>query len=544
MSTLTYILGWPLLAAVVLAFVPRNYRFVMRLIALGATGISALLAIKMFVMFPNAIPNADGYRFVQQIPWVESLGISYFVGVDGINVGLVLMGAIVAFAAACCSWEIKTREKEFYILLLVMSGGILAAFASLDLFFFYFFHELALVPTFIMIGVWGRGERKTFATFQITLYLSVGALIALAGLILLYVQSGANTFSIPALTQHIAQNPLPIAGQKLIFPLLLFGFGILVSLWPFHSWAPLGYGSAPSATAMLHAGVLKKFGLYGLIRVALPMMPEAAQSWMQILAWLCLGNIIWCGFTAMRQRDLNMLVGNSSVAHMGFIFLGIASLNLIGVTGAVLVMIAHGFLAALTFGLTGYLYNQTGTLETKELGGLLRKLPFIGAAMIMAMMAGCGLPGFANFAGEVSVFFGAWSNPSLHVVMVFAVWGALVIGAVYMLRAVRAVLHGPVEDKWSGVEDATNHWRKVPFALLLVALLTFGFVPRLLSDKISPDADKIVKLATAGSPATSTVQPVAALTPAAQEAAQPAPAAEPQSTVQQTNETSTPATGQ
>ena len=496
MSTLTYILGWPLLAAVVLAFVPRNYRFVMRLVALGATAISALLAIKMFLVFPSAEVNADGYRFVQQIPWVESLGISYFVGVDGINVGLVLMGAIVAFAAACCSWEIKEREKEFYILLLVMSGGILAAFASLDLFFFYFFHELALVPTFIMIGVWGRGEQKNFATFQITLYLSVGALIALAGLILLYLQvpEAHRTFSIPALITFFRDNPMASSAQKLIFPLLLFGFGILVSLWPFHSWAPLGYGSAPSATAMLHAGVLKKFGLYGLIRVAVPLMPEAAQSWMQILAWLCLGNIIWCGFTAMRQRDLNLLIGNSSVAHMGFIFLGIASLNLIGVTGAVLVMIAHGFLAALTFGLTGFLYNQTGTLEMKELGGLLRKLPFIGAALIMAMMAGCGLPGFANFAGEVSVFFGAWSQPTLRVVTVLAVWGALIIGAVYMLRAVRAVLHGPVADKWADVADATNPWRKLPFALLLVALLIFGFVPRLLTDKITPDVEKIVKM--------------------------------------------------
>jgi NADH-quinone oxidoreductase subunit M len=495
MSILTLILGLPLVAAVGLAFVPRDYRFVMRLVALGATAVSALLAILLFVQYPGAEANADGYRFVQQIPWVESLGISYFVGVDGINLGLVLMGAIVAFAAACCSWNINSREKEFYILLLVMTGGILGAFASLDLFFFYFFHELALIPTFIMIGVWGHGDRKNFATFQITLYLSIGALIALAGLILLYVQSGANTFSIPALTQHIAQNPLSLGAQNLVFPLLLFGIGILVSLWPFHSWAPLGYGSAPAATAMLHAGVLKKFGLYGLIRVALPLMPDAAQSWMQTLAWLCLGNILWCGFAAMRQRDLNMLIGNSSVAHMGFIFLGIASLNLIGLTGAVLVMIAHGFLAALTFGLSGYLREQTGTLEMSELGGLLRKLPFVGTALIMAAMAGCGLPGFANFAGEVSVFFGAWSQPTLRVVMVFAVWGALVIGAVYMLRALRAVLHGPVADKWNGVTDAANPWRKLPFALLLMALLVFGFVPSLLTDKITPDAEKIVKLA-------------------------------------------------
>jgi NADH-quinone oxidoreductase subunit M len=219
------------------------------------------------------------------------------------------------------SWrEIETHDKEFYILLLVMTGGILGAFASLDLFYFYFFHELALIPTFIMIGVWGRGERRKEAAYQITLYLSIGAFIALVGLIALYLQSGAQTFDIPTLTEHIRSNPLSTNAQHFIFPLLLFGFGILVSLWPFHTWAPLGYGSAPAPTAMLHAGVLKKFGLYGLIRIALPLMPEASRSWMQILAWLCVGNLVYCGWVAMRQKNFNWLIGYSSVAHMGFVF--------------------------------------------------------------------------------------------------------------------------------------------------------------------------------------------------------------------------------
>ena len=328
--------------------------------AILATFVSALLALKLFLQFKTGM---TGYQFEQQVPWVNTLGISYHVGVDGINVGLILMGAIVAFAAACVSWEIKEREKEFYILLLVMAGGILGAFASLDLFFFYFFHELALVPTFIMIGVWGRGEQKNYATFQITLYLSVGALVALVGLIALYLQAGAGTFDIPELAKRLRDKPLSLGAQNFIFPLLLFGFGILVSLWPFHTWAPLGYSSAPTATAMLHAGVLKKFGLYGLIRIALPLLPDAARDWMQLLAWLCLGNLVYCGWVAMRQKDFNRLIGYSSVAHMGFVFLGIATLNLIGVSGAVLVMIAHGFLAALTFGLSGYLYQQTGTLR-------------------------------------------------------------------------------------------------------------------------------------------------------------------------------------
>src|SRR5712691_2975873 len=308
MSILTLIICCPLLAAMVLAFVPRSFRMIMRAAALAATLLSALLALTLFLQFKA---GADGCQFQQQISWVQSLGISYHVGVDGINVGLVLMAAIVAFAAACVSWEIKEREKEFYILLLVMAGGILGAFASLDLFMFYFFHELALVPTFIMIGVWGRVEQKNYATFQITLYLSVGALIALLGLIALYLQSGANTFDIPELTAHLRQNPLSANAQHFIFPLLLFGFGILVSLWPFHTWAPLGYGSAPSPTAMLHAGVLKKFGLYGLIRIALPLLPDAAQSWMPVLAWFCLGNLVYCGWVTMKQKDFNWLIGYS-----------------------------------------------------------------------------------------------------------------------------------------------------------------------------------------------------------------------------------------
>ncbi len=487
---LTFILACPLAAALALAFVPRNYRVVMRAVAIAATLVSALLAIAMFVQFNSALPGSSGFRFEHQVSWVESLGISYHVGVDGINVGLVLMGAIVAFAAACVSWEIKEREKEYYILLLVMAGGVLGAFASLDLFVFYFFHELALVPTFIMIGLWGRGPQKNYATFQITLYLSLGALIALIGLIALYVQSGANTFDLPKLTDHLRQNPLSSSAQGFIFPLLLFGFGILVSLWPFHTWAPLGYGSAPSATAMLHAGVLKKFGLYGLIRIALPMMPEAAQRWMPVVAWLCLGNLLYCGWVAMRQKDFNRLVGYSSVAHMGFVFLGLATLNLIGVTGAVLVMVAHGFLAALAFGLNGYVYQQTGTLELDQLGGLLRRLPFIGGAIMMAAFAGCGLPGFANFAGEITVFFGAWTV--FRVVTVLACWGALIIGGVYMLRAVRAMLQGPLPEKWANVVDAVNPWRRAPFVLLLAALLTFGFFPRLLTDKITPSVADVV----------------------------------------------------
>ncbi len=504
MSPLTWIFILPLLAAVLIVLIPRNFRFVIRCVALAATLASLAVAIATFVIFASFHTGGRAFAFEQMSRWAPSLGISYHVGADGLNIGLILMGATVAFAAVCVSHSIKTREKEFYILLLTMAGGILGAFASLDLFFFYFLHELALVPTFIMIGVWGKGDRKNYATYQITLYLSLGALLALLGLIGVYLQlpAGQRTFDIPQIIEFFRTHRMSQPAQRILFPLLLFGFGILVSLWPFHTWAPLGYGSAPTGTAMLHAGVLKKFGLYGLIRIALPVMPDEAQRWAVALMVLSLGNIVYAGLVAMRQRNLNMLIGNSSVAHMGFAFLGIASLSLVGITGAAVVMVAHGFLAALTFAISGYLHEQTGTLDMDKMGGLLRRLPFIGTVGVMAMLAGCGLPGFAGFPGEVLSLFGSWGRSEFMTGI--AAWGALVIGGVYMMRAIRSIFHG--EKEWPQVVDAS--WlRKLPFALLLTGLLVFGCFPRLLTDSISASAEPLVSMA-AGSMHAAKVKPL------------------------------------
>jgi len=496
MSPLTLILALPLLTALALAVVPGKHRQVFRIGAQIATAISLVLAIYVFVNFEDAqmehynhasesstwaLETAHGYAFVQQANWIPALNISYHVGVDGIGVVMVLMAALVAFAATCCAREIQTREKEFYILLLLMTGGILGAFMSLDIFLMYFLHELALVPTFIMIGVWGRGENRDYAAYKITLYLSLGALLTLAGIILLYLEFG-NTFNLLRMMDHISDVGIPIGNEQVIFGLLMFGLGILVGLWPFHTWAPMGYAAAPTATAMMHAGVIKKFGLFMLLRVAMPLLPEGRDFWMPILAWLCLGNILYCGLVALRQKDLNLLIGNSSVAHMGFIFLGLASATFIGISGAVLVMVAHGLLAALVFGLSGHLFQQARTLDMEKLNGLLHGLPVWGTLMIMALMAGCGLPGFANFAGELTVFVGAWKT--YPVITGIAVWSALVIGAVYMLRAIRTLLHGKRGDKTPEIEDLT--WiQRTPYILLVIALLQFGFFPRLLTDKIN-----------------------------------------------------------
>jgi NADH-quinone oxidoreductase subunit M len=503
LSPLTFIFGLPLLAALVMALIPGNFRFVIRCLALLATFSSMVIALVMFYSFDNIELFRHGFQFAEIHEWSPKIGLSYHVGVDGINLGLIVMGAIVAFAATCVARRIEKREKEFYILLMLMAGGILGAFASLDLVCFYFFHELALVPTFIMIGLWGRGENKNFAAYQITLYLSLGALLVLIGLLALYLQlpPGQRTFDIVKITSYFQSRPIGVTAERWIFPLLLFGFGILVSLWPFHTWAPPGYGAAPAPTAMLHAGVVKKFGLYGLIRIALPLMPYEAAKWLQILVFLCLGNIIYCGLVAMRQRNLNLLIGNSSVAHMGFAFLGLASLSTIGISGTVLIMVAHGFLAALTFALSGYLDEELNTLEIHQMGGLLRHLPFIGTVMIMAMLAGCGLPGFANFPGEMMVLFGSWGSPPPAppspippVVVVVAIWGALVIGGVYMLRAIRNIWHG--EKSWPGISDPANGWRRLPYGLLLACLIVLGCYPRLLTDSIKISAAPVARMAT------------------------------------------------
>ena len=495
MSPLTLIFLVPLLTALVLALIPRNFRFGIRLLALLAALVSMLVAVTAFCAF-NGQPSQEGFRFVEQHAWAPQAGISYHVGADGLNLGLILMGAVVLFAAVCVSWRIHTREKEYYILLLLMGGGILGAFASLDLFFFYILHELALVPAFILIGVWGQGKDKNYAAYQITLYLSLGALLVLAGLLAVYLQLPApsRTFDIVQLTHWFKAHPMQAAAEHWIFPLLLIGFGILVSLYPFHTWAPLGYGSAPTGAAMIHAGVLKKFGLYGLLRVALPLMPDEAQHWAYVIAALGLGNVIWCGAVAMRQRDLNMLIGNSSVAHVGFAFLGIASMSLIGFTGAVVVMVAHGFLAALTFALSGYLRDELKTLDMDQMGGLLQRLPFIGTVMIMAMLAGCGLPGFAGFFGETLVFFGTWGRS--EVVAILAIWGALIIAAVYMLRAIRSIWLG--DKQWPAIaEFAGSRFEralcKLPYGVLLAGLILFGCFPRLLTDNIATSLTPVAR---------------------------------------------------
>jgi len=399
---------------------------------------------------------------------------------------------IVTPAAVWFAGPIDKYENAFYACLLFISGGAIGAFASLDLFFFYAFHELALIPTFLLIGMWGTGNRVA-AAWKITIYLAIGSFVLLLGLILLYqsVPAPLRSFDIRALTVAASLGQIAADAQHHIYLLLLIGFGILVSLFPFHTWAPEAYASAPAPAAMLHAGVLKKFGLYGLLRLAIPLLPEGARHWTTLLVVLLLGNIIYVGLVTIAQKRLDWMLGYSSVMHMGYIFLGIASAGILGVTGAAVLMFAHGVSIALLFALAGELRQRTGTLVFDELGGLARVMPFAGLAFGLGAFAAIGLPGFTNFAGEIMIFFGAfkngWTMNGFHIFQiatVLALWG-VVISTVYMLRAYRKTFMGTISDQWKAVTDLRPVLR-VPVALLVGALLYFGFFPQALVQIVTP----------------------------------------------------------
>jgi NADH-quinone oxidoreductase subunit M len=430
------------------------------------------------------------FNFVSSFPVVPDWHLSFTVGLDGLSLITLLLATIVTSAAIWFTDRVEKYESAFYACLLFISGGAIGAFASLDLFFFYAFHELALIPTFLLIGVWGVGNRSA-AAWKITIYLALGSFVLLLGLILLYqsIPAGARTFDIRGLKTVAAQ--IPPDAQRNIYLLLLIGFGVLVSLFPFHTWAPEAYAAAPAPAAMLHAGVLKKFGLYGLLRLAVPLVPAGVQYWMGLLVVLLLGNIIYIGLVTIAQKRLDWMLGYSSVMHMGYIFLGFASANVLGTTGAAILMFAHGVSIALLFAIAGELRKRTGTLVLENLGGLGKVMPFAGLAFGLGAFAAIGLPGFANFAAEIMVFFGAfqngWEMERFHyfqVATLLALWG-VVISAVYMLRAYRSTFMGSIPERWKEIGDLRATLR-VPVSLLVVAMLWFGFFPQSFVRIVSP----------------------------------------------------------
>ncbi len=465
--------------------------------------VPAFIAVYLWMRFSH-VPQYHTYAFYNVYDTgLGGLGIRLALGLNGISLSLFVLAGLVGLAAGLYALQSKVERLNLYlILLLVMQGGLMGVFASVDVFFFYFFHELALIPTFIMVGIWG-GRDRNYAAMKMTIYLTLGAMLSLLGLIAIYVKSGGpqggiGSFDLIYLRRELLENPLPAFAQKNIFGLLMFGFGILVSLWPLHTWAPLGYGAAPTSAAMLHAGVLKKFGLYGLIQIALPLLPLGVGSWNWLLIPLALGNVLVIGFVTIAQRDLKQMVGYSSVMHMGYAFLGVAAFSIVGAGGVVLMMVAHGFSVALLFLLSSSIYERTQTFNLGQMGGLAQKAPVLAAFFVAATFASIGLPGFANFWGELAIFVSLWSVSPW--VTAGAVAG-VIISAIYGLRAAANVFFGQPSAEFTKVAEQTPvvdlRWsEKMPALILLVALLFVGFWPKSISTPLNAALKAIYPAAT------------------------------------------------
>lgn len=475
----------PLAVAVVLALgLPKSLATKLAYVGFG---VPALIAVYLWTQFSTAT-QVDTYAFKTVYETgLSSLGIKLTLGLNGISLPLFVMAGLVGLAAGLYAIQSGTERIKLYLtLLLVMQGGLMGVFASIDIFYFYFFHELALIPTFIMVGIWG-GRDRNYAAMKMTVYLTLGAMLSLIGLIAIYVKSGAETFDLIALRKELLAAPLTTLVQENIFGLLMFGFGILVSLWPLHTWAPLGYGAAPTSAAMLHAGVLKKFGLYGLIQIALPLLPLGLGDWKWVLVTLALGNILVIGFVTIAQRDLKQMVGFSSVMHMGYAFLGVAAFSVVGAGGVVLMMVAHGLSVALLFLLSTSIYQRTQTFDLGRMGGLAQKAPVLAAFFVAATFASIGLPGFANFWGELVIFVSLWQ---LSPCIAGCAIAGVVLSAIYGLRAAANVFFGQPTPELANT-TATRpivdlSWsEKIPALVLLVALLFLGFWPKSISTPLN-----------------------------------------------------------
>jgi NADH-quinone oxidoreductase subunit M len=483
-SILNLIIAFPILGALGCLFgLPaRRTAQAVSLLTLGCAAVVAAL-------FANG--SRDGFQFVNSLSILPLYDIKYLVGVDGLGIVMILLASVVLVSAIWTAQTPDTRAGLFYACLLFIAAGAIGAFASLDIFVLYAFHELALIPTFLLIGIWGTGN-KSLAAWRATIYLGAGSFVLLIGLVALYLNlpEGQRTFDLTVLLRAAPGSLVPVPAQEWIFLLLLAGFGSLVSLFPLHSWAPSAYASAPPPAAMLHAGVLKKFGLFGLIRIALPLVPAGFEKYAVLLLVLLAANILFIGLATVAQKSLDMTLGYSSVMHMGYIFLGLAAGNAAGISGAILLMVAHGLSVALLFGLSGEIRNSTGTLRYNELGGLASVLPALGLAFGIGTFASIGLPGLANFTGELLVFIGAFSegyarNWGLMIgVTVVALFGVL-LSAVYMLRAYRAIFMGETVGVSKSTRDLPVSPR-IAACILVASLLAIGFWPRLVLDLIQP----------------------------------------------------------
>ncbi len=506
---LTLIVFAPIVAAVIIFLTPKERTLAVRVTALTATIVSLVLAIAAFVLYDRSAAAVDPlaqYQFQALLPWVPSLGINYHVGVDGIGLVMVLLTGVVGVMGVLISWNIKDRPREFFAFFMLLVAGVFGVFTSLDLFLLVFFYELSIFPMYILIAIWGS-TRKEYAAMKLTLYLLIGSIVALIGILAVYfsadsvamgLQPGQHTFDLLLLQQ----GNIPIDVQRIWFLPIFIGFGVLAGIWPFHNWSPDGHVAAPTAVSMIHAGVLMKLGAFAAI-IAMRLLPDAAREQMPLVILLVTVNVVYGAAIAMVQKDFKYVIGFSSVSHMGLVTMGFATMNQVGLNGAVLQMWSHGIMTACFFSVVGLIYDRAHTRQINELSGWSKYFPLATVAFIIGGLVSMGMPGFSGFVAEFQIFMGLWQGPFFGqiwyypIIAILAIWG-VILTAAYVLRVVQQVFFGEWDPhKWHDLRPS-NFGDKLALLTFSALMIIVGIMPSILMNTIQLGTAPLLKLLQGG----------------------------------------------
>jgi NADH-quinone oxidoreductase subunit M len=481
---LSVIIFTPIITGMFILLIPGERKTEIRVTALAASFIALALSIWVYFSYNTSI---GGYQFIEKYDWFPPLGISYHVGVDGMSAPLLLLTGIVMFTGVLISWGIDDRPREFFAFLFILASGVFGVFAALDLFGLIFFYEIAVFPMYLLISIWGWKVTREYAAMKLTLYLFIGSVIALVGILAMYFSSGLNTFNMLAL-EGAGFSP---EFQKFWFPFVFFGFAVLGGIFPFHNWSPDGHVAAPTAVSMFHAGVLMKLGAFAALRVGIMLLPEGARFHLPWIIVLTLINVVYGAFIAMVQSDFKYVIGFSSVSHMGLVLMGFATLNGNGMLGAGVQMFSHGIMTALFFAVVGVIYDRAHTREIPKLGGFSRLMPIVAAAFVVGGMVSMGMPGFSGFVAEFPIFMGLWRyQPWIAIVASISI----VITASYIIRITGRVFFGKMPDEYVGHFGDVTILDKVALVFLSAILIVVGVYPTIMVTMVETGVQNILRL--------------------------------------------------
>ncbi len=466
-----------------------------RLVSAIGMGVQMILSFVLVYLYlkERAAGNTAAMLFTYDALWFPTLNIHYALGVDGISVAMIALTGIVVFAGIFASWKVTHLPREFFISLIILASGVFGFFISIDLFTMFLFYELAVIPMYLLIGIWGSGP-KEYSAMKLTLMLMAGSALLLVGLLGIYFFSSPDPSHLTFNLMTISKIRIPIEMQRFLFPFTFVGFGILGALFPFHTWSPDGHASAPTAVSMLHAGVLMKLGGYGAFRVAIFLMPEAAHEQAWIFLILTSISVVYGAFSAIVQTDLKYINAYSSVSHCGLVLFAVLMMNQTAMNGAIVQMISHGLMTALFFALIGMIYGRTHTRLINEMGGLMKVIPFLGVVYVIAGLASLGLPGFSGFVAEMIIFVGSFQHTDVfHRVITIVAASSIVITAVYILRVVGILLMGPIKnDHFLHLDDA-KWYERISTITLVLAITAIGMAPFWLTNMINFSLAPIVE---------------------------------------------------